>query len=60
MLKTCEEQVENSAKPDPITKLWVEQWYQQWNRITGGTNEPAWVTRAAKLGLTDSGQEPGL
>lgn len=52
MLKTCEEQVDNSDKPDPILKLWVEQWYGQWNRITGGTNEPVWETRKKNLGIS--------
>ena len=55
MLRECESQVDNSKGKEPILRLWVEQWYGQWNRITGDSKEPIWKTREKQLGLaTDS------
>lgn len=57
MLKECESKVDNSATKDPVLKHWVEQWYGQWNRVTGDNKEPVWVTRERSLGLS-SASEP--
>ena len=26
----------------PLTKHWVKQWYEQWNRVTGDNKKPRW------------------
>jgi acyl carrier protein len=41
MLRECETKVENDN--DPVLKHWVEQWYNQWNVITGGEQSPSWI-----------------
>lgn len=51
MLQECESKVDNSDSKEPILRLWVEQWYGQWNRITGDNKEAVWQTREKKLGL---------
>ena len=51
MLRECESKVDNSGRYEPVLRLWVEQWYQQWNRITDDCKEPIWKTREKKLGL---------
>lgn len=45
MLKEAESKADNDD--DLLLKHWVEQWFGQWNRITGGDAQPTWVTRAA-------------
>lgn len=41
MLQECEgKAAENN---DPVLRLWVEQWYNQWNRITGDAKAPRWA-----------------
>lgn len=40
MLKECESKADNDN--DVVLKHWVEQWYQQWNRIQGGDQIPRW------------------
>ena len=52
MLRECESKVDNSERKDPILKLWVEQWYQQWNRVTGDNKEAVWQSREKALGLS--------
>ena len=52
MLRECESKVDDSPKKDAILKLWVEQWYQQWNRVTGDNKEAVWQTREKNLGLS--------
>ena len=53
MLQECESKVDNSERKDPVLKHWVEQWYGQWNRITGDNKEPVWQRREKQLGLGD-------
>lgn len=61
MLRECESKVDNADSKDPVLKLWVEQWYGQWNRVTGDTKEPVWVTRERNLGLSSTSETtPGL
>lgn len=40
MLRTIEGEAHN--KNDPILKLWVEQWYQKYNRIMGTNITAVW------------------
>lgn len=54
MLKTCESNVDNSDEKNPLEKRWVEQWFQQWNRLSGENHEPIWVTRERDLGLASA------
>ncbi len=42
MLMECESTVLNSKETDVVLKLWVTQWYEQWNRITGDNKKPEW------------------
>jgi len=41
MLRECETSAENSD--DLILKRWVEQWYQQFSRISGLEFKPSWL-----------------
>jgi hypothetical protein len=43
MLQECESNADNEN--NPVLKHWVVQWYGQWNRITGDSKEPRFVTR---------------
>lgn len=45
MLKEAESKADNEN--DPVLKHWVEQWFGQWNRITGSESKAKWVERAA-------------
>lgn len=44
MLRTCESAAD-TREASRLDRLAVEQWYEQWNRITGDNKVPAWVTR---------------
>ena len=46
MLRECESRADN--KNEPLLKHQVAQWYEQWNRITGDTKQPGWVSRQTK------------
>lgn len=55
MMRECESKVDDSGGKEPVLRHQVEQWYGQWNRITGDSKEPVWKTREKRLGLsTDS------
>lgn len=41
MLQECERSA--AENNDPILRLWVEQWYSQWNRITGDNKVAKWA-----------------
>lgn len=41
MLKECEAKA--MAEKSPLLMSWVEQWYAQWNRVTGDTKKPCWA-----------------
>lgn len=43
MLQNCESKADDEN--NPVLKHWVTQWYEQWNRITGDSKEPRFVTR---------------
>jgi hypothetical protein len=45
MLQECESAANGNC--DPVLRHWVEQWYEQWNRITGATKKPRWLPAAA-------------
>jgi len=40
MLQECESKAEQNN--DAVLKHWVNQWYQQINRITGKNHKPDW------------------
>lgn len=40
MLQECETHANNCD--DRVLKHWVGQWYDQWNRVTGGDKNPIW------------------
>jgi len=40
MLQECEGKAQDND--DPVLRLWVSQWYEQWNRITGDAKVPRW------------------
>ena len=40
MLQECEGKAVNNN--DPVLRLWVAQWYSQWNRVTGSDKKPMW------------------
>lgn len=44
MLQECETKAINSDPEDPVLKNWVEQWYEQYNKLTGGICKPFWRT----------------
>lgn len=41
MLQECESKA--AENNDPVLRLWVEQWYSQWNRITGDSKVAKWA-----------------
>lgn len=47
MLQECETVVMNSKDGhmwrEVVLKHWVEQWYEQWNRVTGDNKKPRWA-----------------
>lgn len=49
MLQECESNADNEN--NPVLKHWVSQWYEQWNRITGDSKVPRWVSRQAKAAV---------
>lgn len=42
MLVECE--IKAQCDNDPVLKHWVEQWFQQWNRVTGDNKKPQWIS----------------
>lgn len=58
MLRECESTVDNGDRKNPLLTLAVEQWYQQWNRVTGDNKEAVWQTREKILGLDVSSDAP--
>ena len=47
MLQECEAHADHNT--DPVLKIWVEQWYVQWNRVTNDNLRPIWQTRAQQV-----------
>lgn len=47
MLRECDSKADEDN--DPILKLWVSQWYNQYNRICGTNAKPTWVVREETL-----------
>lgn len=41
MLKECEAKAEDQGSP--LLRVWVEQWYSQWNAVTGDDKKPRWA-----------------
>ena len=44
MLQECETKAVNSYPRDMVLYNWVEQWYEQYNKLTGGSAKPSWRT----------------
>jgi hypothetical protein len=44
MLQECESKADDGK--NAVLRHWVVQWYAQWNRITGDSKEPRFVTRS--------------
>lgn len=40
MLSECETRAD--YENDPVLKHFVNQWYQQWNRVTNDNKQPIW------------------
>ena len=43
MMRECETHAHNTN--DAILKMWVEAWYEKYNRISGLKNKPAWLQK---------------
>lgn len=41
MLQECEQIADQND--DRVLKHFVNEWYVQWNRITGSNNKPGWI-----------------
>ena len=43
MLRECESKAH--CNEDTVLRVWVEQWYDHWNKVTGDDKKPTWVGR---------------
>jgi hypothetical protein len=43
MLQECEQTAQDNQ--DPVLKHFVNQWYMQWNDVTGSDNQPRWKSK---------------
>lgn len=49
LLQEAETKADNDD--DKVLKHWVEQFYHQWNRVTGSDQKPRWIRRKDQLNL---------
>jgi hypothetical protein len=52
MLQECESYADEGS--EPVLKVEVVQWYEQWNRITGDSKVPRWVARERERSRLDN------